>query len=107
MELVGIELDNFKCFEHVRIDCSKFTLLTGANSSGKSSLLMSVLGALQTKNFPFYFSPNGTYINMGDFAEVAYRHDHKAHVRIALTFTGAPTGRVRLNSVFCEDHKAK
>ena len=84
MHLRRIALQNFKCFESVDIDCSKITILTGANSSGKSALIYSVLGAVQTKNFPFYFSPNGTYANMGDFVEIAYNHKKRAIVGICL-----------------------
>src|SRR5579862_5803026 len=103
MRLTRISLENFKCFQQVNIDCSTFTLLTGGNSSGKSSLLMSVLGALQTKNYPFYFSPNGPMVNMGDFRELAYAHDASARVRINLTFASEKERLTRLNSCFCVD----
>lgn len=89
MELRGIALKNFKCFNAVRIDCSKFTILTGANSSGKSSLIFSLLGALQTKNFPFFFSPNGNYVNLGDFVEVASDHKKSGSLGIRLEFANS------------------
>src|SRR5438093_9836103 len=86
MQLRKIALRNFKCFQKVNVECSKFTLLAGANSSGKSSLIYSVLGALQTKNYPFYFSPNGRYVNMGDFVEIAFNHRKSSVIGINLGF---------------------
>lgn len=70
-----INIENFKCYEKIEFDTSKITLLTGANSSGKSSLLYSVLGPIQSREFPFQFSPNGKYIKMGDFEEIVHNHD--------------------------------
>jgi predicted ATP-dependent endonuclease of OLD family len=70
MNLKRIKLRNFKCFESIEVDCAKITLLTGANSSGKSSLLNGLLGAIQTTRYPFFYSTNGDYVNMGDYSEV-------------------------------------
>jgi predicted ATPase len=70
-----VNIENFKCYEKIEFDTSKITLLTGANSSGKSSLLYSILGAIQSREFPFQFSPNGKYIKMGDFEEIVHNHD--------------------------------
>jgi predicted ATPase len=69
MQIKSIGLKNFKRFKNINIKTPKITLLTGPNSSGKSSIIYGLLGALQTKNFPFYYSPNGDYVNMGDFEE--------------------------------------
>lgn len=38
-----IEIENFKCFENVNIDLKPLTILTGTNSSGKSSLIQAML----------------------------------------------------------------
>lgn len=94
MYLRRIALQRFKCFESVDIECSKFTLLTGANSSGKSSIIYGLLGALQTTNFPFYFSPNGSYVNMGDFAELALNHRKRSTIAIKLDLAEEETGRL-------------
>ena len=85
MQVQEIRLTNFKCFKDVKVQCSKFTLLTGANSSGKSSILHGLLGAIQTKDFPLYFSPNGTYVSMGDFEELAY--DHSPRIKFGIGFS--------------------
>ncbi|MCD8451433.1 AAA family ATPase [Tenacibaculum dicentrarchi] len=77
-----INIENFKCYEKIEFDTSKITLLTGANSSGKSSLLYSILGAIQSREFPFQFSPNGKYIKMGDFEEIVHNHDKTKLIKL-------------------------
>ncbi|WP_412560844.1 AAA family ATPase [Winogradskyella sp. MIT101101] len=77
-----INIENFKCYEKIEFDTSKVTLLTGANSSGKSSLLYSILGAIQSREFPFQFSPNGKYIKMGDFEEIVHNHDKSKLIKL-------------------------
>lgn len=77
-----VNIENFKCYEKIEFDTSKVTLLTGANSSGKSSLLYSILGAIQSREFPFQFSPNGKYIKMGDFEEIVHNHDKSKLIKL-------------------------
>lgn len=82
MAINKIKLENFKCYKEIEVDISKVTLLTGANSSGKSSILYSILGSIQSREFPFYFSPNGKYINMGDFTEIVHNHQIDETIKI-------------------------
>jgi predicted ATPase len=70
MLIQNLSLKNFKCFEEIDVEFAPITLLTGANSSGKSSLIYSLLAVLQTEEFPFYLSPNGDYVNLGSFEEM-------------------------------------
>lgn len=87
MRIKSLTLENFKCFKKLdRLEFAKLTLLTGANSSGKSSILHSLLGALQTDNFPFYYSTFGRYVNMGDYKEVIFKHGDKLPMHIGLEF---------------------
>jgi predicted ATPase len=67
-------LKNFKCFKEVEVDFSKITLLTGENSSGKSSLIYGLLAPFQSEGFPLYLFPNGKYVNMGDFEEISFKN---------------------------------
>ncbi len=46
--ITQIGLDNFKCFTQLKLDLGKITLLTGKNSSGKSSILQSLAILNQT-----------------------------------------------------------
>lgn len=82
MYIDKLSLRNFKCFEKVDVSLSKITLLTGPNSSGKSSLLYGLLGPFQTNKFPFYLSLNGKYVNMGDFREVVFKNIKKRFIGI-------------------------
>lgn len=75
MSIKRIKLSSFKCYSELEVDLSEITLLTGANSSGKSSLLYSILGTIQSREFPLQFSPNGKYVNMGDYTEIVTNHD--------------------------------
>ncbi|CAN5485765.1 hypothetical protein BH10BAC5_BH10BAC5_24930 [soil metagenome] len=87
MRLKNINLENFKCFNNRQnIDLERITLLTGANSSGKSSILYSVLGPLQSVEFPLQFSTNGKYVNMGDFREISFNHNVGNEITLGFTF---------------------
>jgi predicted ATPase len=92
MQIHRLALKNFKCFKEVDISFSKITLLTGENSSGKSSLIYGILVPLQSinfnndKSFPLYLSLNGRYVNVGGFEEVSFRHNLKNYLGIELDF---------------------
>lgn len=86
IQLSNIKISNFKCFsEEVNLELKKLTLLTGANSTGKSSLMYSVLGAFQSPQFPFNYSANGRFVNMGNFSEMVYGHDVSLPIGISFT----------------------
>ncbi len=82
MDLTKIKLENFKCFKETEIDFGKITLLTGANSSGKSSLIYALLSIFQTDGFPFYLSPNGKYISLGNYKNMVSEFDISKEIRI-------------------------
>ena len=92
MHIKRIALKNFKCFKEVAVDFSRITLLTGENSSGKSSLIYGILAPLQSTNFnwnsfPLYLSLNGEYVNMGGFEQVSFNHNSKNRLGIELAFS--------------------
>ncbi|MDI9882280.1 AAA family ATPase [Flectobacillus longus] len=84
----GLSLKDFKCFEEVDIEFGKITLLTGANSSGKSSLIYALLGIMQSKHFPQFFALNGKLVNMGGFEDVIRKNSNAEHFEIVVTFKG-------------------
>ena len=88
MLINSLGLKNFKCFEELNVDFRPITLLTGANSSGKSSLINAILAVLQTEQFPHYLSPNGKYINMGSFDEIIHQQNPKGDFDIFIDFRG-------------------
>lgn len=90
--LQDIRFTNFKCFEDTSsLEFGKLTLLTGANSTGKSSLMYGMLGVLQSKNFPWDFSPNGIYVQMGNFMEMVFRHDSARKIGLSFTLVDSET----------------
>ena len=44
-----------------------------------------VLGALQSPRFPFEFSANGRYVNMGNFSEMVYNHQETLPMTVGFT----------------------
>jgi len=88
IQLRRINVRNFKCFsDSTDLEFGRLTLLTGANSTGKSSLMYSVLGALQSHRFPFVYSANGRFVNMGNFSEIVYGHDKEREMEIGFTLS--------------------
>jgi predicted ATPase len=84
MKIEQLKLENFKCFKTEKIfDFGRLTLLTGANSSGKSTVMQAILSALQSEGFPLSYSPNGQYVNLGDFKEITY-NKNKNFINIQL-----------------------
>jgi predicted ATPase len=80
MRIERLALKNFKCFKEVDVSFSRITLLTGENSSGKSSLIYGILAPIQSINshsnsFPLYLSLNGNYVNMGGGEDISFNHN--------------------------------
>ncbi len=95
MYIARIAAKQFKCFKSVDVELPKLTLLTGANSSGKSSLLYALLLPFQSLGFPFYLSPNGKYVNMGDFAEMAHCNQRRGIIEFDYTLQADKEIRVK------------
>jgi predicted ATPase len=74
MKIEQLKLENFKCFKTEKtFDFGRLTILTGANSSGKSTVMQAILTAIQSDSFPFSISPNGQFVNLGDFKNITYK----------------------------------
>lgn len=92
MQINHILLKNFKCFRKTDIRFSRITLLTGENSSGKSSVLYGLLAPFQSNKFPFYLSPNGKYVNMGDFREISFNNLKENEIEFDISVTSEKSG---------------
>lgn len=107
MRLTNITLQNFKCFgQKQSIDLGRLTILTGANSSGKSSLMYGILGAIQSGEFPLQFSTNGKYVNMGDFRDISFQRKPKREITLAFTFENVKQSQLdnfQVETVWVED----
>ncbi len=85
--LTEIRLDKFKCFGRpTTIPTARISVFIGPNGSGKSSpiqALMLLKQSLRQKNLVI----NGDHIKLGDFRDIAYKHDEEAQVTIGLSAT--------------------
>lgn len=90
MAFTAIKLENFKRFNNEKIDISKnITLLLGPNSSGKSSLIKSLLALKQTfysSNEHEVLSTHGEFVDLGVFKDFVYKHDTKKVIKIGVEF---------------------
>ena len=89
MKIEQLTIENFKCFKTEKtFDFGRITVLTGANSSGKSSIIQAILAAWQTDNFPANYSLNGDFVNLGDFTEISNNNDPNNIIQISFKVSG-------------------
>ena len=79
--LKSISLENYKCFKNSgEIEIAPLTVLCGVNSSGKSSILKSLLMLKQSYENALSFNDltfNGKYVDNGFFQDVIYNKSGK------------------------------
>jgi energy-coupling factor transporter ATP-binding protein EcfA2 len=67
-------LQNFKSVRNAEVELRPLTVVVGANSAGKSTLLQSIRAASQATGTTGYLYPlNGRGVRLGTVAEVKYR----------------------------------
>ncbi|MBN8453059.1 DUF3696 domain-containing protein [Accumulibacter sp.] len=90
MRITAIEIENFKGIsERVRVELKPITLLFGANSAGKSTILHALLymkDVLDRRNLDAITTPvSGRALDLGGFRRFVHGHDLSRTVRIALS----------------------
>lgn len=84
--ITSIQLKNFKCFgDSGAIDFSRITLLTGANGTGKSSVMQSLLLLAQSVKSNVDADGlhiNGDYARLGSYQDILNTHSKKKGVDI-------------------------
>lgn len=89
--LTQLELDHFKCFEHIKLTVGQLTLLSGPNASGKSSLLQA-LGLLHQTIREHEWSTrlhlNGEGFQLGTVADIVDKVSGRQSFGIGLVFAG-------------------
>lgn len=88
-----MELKNFKCFQHQRIDFRPLTLLTGVNSAGKSTVIQALL--LLQQNFPII---REELTILGAPEESKNRRNPKLHMAGPLVNLGLPDDVLNTNA---------
>ena len=82
----SINLTNFKCFSDAKnIDLKPLTILCGTNSSGKSSVIQSILLLKQSFESQSRYNNvalNGQYVHLGSFQNVVYKKDLQNEILI-------------------------
>ncbi len=82
---------NFKSIEAAQVDLAGLTVLVGANSAGKSSLIQSILLFVQAQDArqerPDNFPLNGQRVRLGSFDEVLFAGSRAAQVELGGTVT--------------------
>ncbi len=87
-----IRLTNFKCWKELDIELAPITLLFGANSSGKTSVLHSLLMLKQTArgvdpgqhiNFG---GGNRDYVDLGSYRDVVAEHNEKKRIGMQMSW---------------------
>ena len=71
-QLRRIELQDFKSVAHASVELRPLTVVVGANSSGKSTLLQSILAvtqAVRSRTASAEFPLNGEFVRLGTFDE--------------------------------------
>jgi len=99
--LSEIRLQNFKSVTNATVELRPLSVVVGRNSSGKSTLLQSVLAlaqAVRNRSDSSQFPLNGEYVRLGTFGEVlSFQNDNEApEIEIGFSVAaGARSPRVR------------
>jgi predicted ATPase len=91
--LSQIRLHNFKSVADAVVDLKPLTVVVGKNSSGKSTLLQSVLvlaQAVKNNSNSRQFPLNGEFVRLGTFSEVKNFSDLNENGEIGIGFTVTP-----------------
>lgn len=87
MRIQELRLESFKRFSKENVEFKPITLLTGPNSSGKSSVLSALSAIFQSaeNGFPANLSLNGPYSRLGEFRNVVKGHSAKNSFTLGVT----------------------
>lgn len=87
-----IGLTNFKCWKKLEIELAPITLLFGANSSGKTSVLQSLLMLKQTARgvdpgqHIDFGGGNRDYVDLGSYRDVVSEHNENKRIGMQLSW---------------------
>ncbi len=92
-----ISVENFKAFNKLAdFNIKPITILCGANSCGKSSILQSILlfkQSLESRNSNPNILLNGQYVKFGDFGDIVYKKNLNSIVSFDFEFNLGANGK--------------
>jgi predicted ATPase len=95
----NIKIENFKCFENEDLKFKPLTILTGTNSSGKSSLIQAILVSGLHENGSDIIE----YINgLGNFDDLKNKYTNPSEYSINISFSDGDSDTYRA----CKDYYA-
>ena len=104
MKITALGIVNFRCFKEASLRVAPITLITGANSAGKSSLVAPLLAWAQTDGMPALMSPNGRHVEIGGFREMVHGGGKDGAIGVGYVLqTRAGYTAMRCSAVFGPD----
>ncbi len=88
--LQQLRVENFKSWRTFDVDFRPITLLYGANSSGKSSILQFLLMLKQTKDSndnQAIVDLSGSYVELGSYRDAVYAHEENRSIKWSLEWS--------------------
>ncbi|WP_044323180.1 AAA family ATPase [Pseudomonas amygdali] len=89
--LTALDIKNFKAFsEWQSLTLAPITLIYGPNSSGKSSIIHSIMLLKQSLTRPSTqggLVSNGEYVDLGDYSSMVNRHDISKEISFRLSYS--------------------
>ncbi len=85
--LKGLVLENFKCFNEIKLSFSTLNILTGLNGMGKSTVLQSILLLGQSRNSILLqqgLSLKGKYVNLGVGQDILFEKAERDEIGIGV-----------------------
>ncbi len=85
--LKELVLDNFKCFDEIKIRFSTVNILTGLNGMGKSTIMQSILLLGQSRKSIMsesVLSLKGKYVNLGIGQDILFEKAERDEIRISI-----------------------
>jgi predicted ATPase len=91
MKIEKVRIKNFKSLRDIEIELKGLTLITGVNSSGKSSFIQALLLLKQNKDKHFYHfkeieyvNINDRYVSLGNKKDILYEDAFKENIEISI-----------------------
>ncbi len=85
-----VKIKNFKSLKNIDISLSNLTLITGINSSGKSSFIQALLLLKENEDNFYshiqkYLIINGKYINLGNKKDILFQDAYQENIEIGIS----------------------